>query len=131
MLALLRSQNIDVNIKHQFGEKAIDMCKENAMNLKTLLQIGPLRPEDAGDHVTRLLDRGVNLEKENDSKGALANYNVANLLLKEFGGGTEESMRQLLRCLECLEHVHQVAGNEQEAREYSRGVANTKRELAN
>ena len=96
-MALLRSQNIDVNIKRSNGKKVIDYCKENAMNLKTLLQIGPLRPEDAGDHVTRLLDRGVNLEKENDSKGALANYNVANLLLKEFGGATEESMRQLLR----------------------------------
>ena len=81
--------------------------------------------------MTWLLDRGFNLEKENGSKGALANQNVTNLLLKEFGDAMEESMRQLLRCLECLEHVHQAAGNEQEAREYSRGVANTKRELEN
>ena len=100
------------------------------MTLKLLLQIGKLRAEDAKDHVTRLIDQGLNLQKENDLNNALANYRVANLLLKEFGAATEDSMRQLLRCLKCLENVSQAMKNEPEAKKYTRGVANLKKKLS-
>ena len=39
-------------------------------------------------------------------------------------------MRQLLRCLKCLENVSQAMKNEPEAKKYTRGVANLKKKLS-
>ena len=74
--------------------------------MKLLLQDGHLSAENASDHVTRLLDRGNNLEKENDffiRCGAITNYMVADLLLKEFSATTDENLKN--RCLEIFEHL--------------------------
>ena len=90
-------------------KKAIDWCKENDYTLKVLLEGGHLDSKDANDHVTRLLDRGNNLQKENDLNNAITNYKVANLLLKEFSSTTEEKL--LLRCLKCFKHVYLAMGN--------------------
>jgi hypothetical protein len=96
--------------------------------LKLLLQDGHLSAEKVNDHVTRLLDRGNHLQKESDLNGAITNYKVANLLLKEFSATTEEKL--LLRCLKCFEHVYQAMGNELEAKRFNRGVANLKKKLS-
>ena len=110
LITLLQAKNIDVNLKtcknlaFEPDKKAIDYCKENTSTLKVLLQNGQLSAENANDHVTRNLDRGGNLQKENDLNGALTNYKVANLLLKEFSATTDEKLR--LRCFKCFEQVY-------------------------
>ena len=77
--------------------------------MKLLLQGGHLSAENANDHVTWLLERGNNLQKESDLNSAITNYKVANLLLKEFSATTEEKL--LLRCLKCFKHVFLAMGN--------------------
>ena len=96
--------------------------------MKVLLQLGHLSAKDANDQVTRLLNRGVYFEKENNLNEVLTNYKVANLLLKEFS--TETDVKLLLRCLKCFEHVYLAMGNEKEAKRYNRGVANLKKKLS-
>ena len=71
--------------------------------MKLLLQDGHLSAENINDHLTRLLDRGNNLEKENDLDSAITNYKVAILLLKEFSATTDENLKN--RCLEIFEHL--------------------------
>ena len=144
MINLLKAEKIDVNIKtfknsgspeNLTDKKAIDLFDlsynkkvKNAATLKHLLKIGHLSAENANDHVTRLLDRGNNLQMDNDLNSAITNYKVANLLLKEFSAKTEEKL--LLRCLMCLEHIYQAMGNVQEAKRFNRGVSNLNKKLS-
>ena len=116
---MLQAEKIDVNIKtfknsgvpeNLQDKKAIDWCKENDYTLKVLLEGGHLDSKDANDHVTRLLDRGDNLEKEKKYFNAFANYKVSNLLLKQFGTTTEESKKLLLRSFKCFKNTYQAAG---------------------
>ena len=99
-----------------------------AATLNLLLQDGQLSAKNANDHVTRLLDRGNNLQKENDLNSAITNYNVANLLLKEFSATTENKLQ--LRCLKSFEHVYLAMGNEKEAKRFNHGFVNLKKKLS-
>lgn len=75
-----------MNEKSRFsGKKAIYFCKEKEnASLKLLIDIGCVAEKDASDQVTRLLDRGKQLEEDDELDGAVVNYRVAYLLCKTF-----------------------------------------------
>jgi uncharacterized protein (DUF2225 family) len=95
--------------------------------LKCLLQLGHISEKNVNDRVISLLDRGQNFEEKFKFSEAIANYKVANLLLKQYEDHTETAL--LIKCLKCLGDVYQSMGNEQEAKKFRRGVANIKKKL--
>lgn len=91
IVSCLLQAKIDVDIKlneksRYSGKKAIHFCKERSnASIKLLIEIGYVAEEDAKDQVTRLLDRGKQLEEEGEldsSVGAIVNYRVANVMCK-------------------------------------------------
>ena len=128
VINLLQAKNIDVNLKDCAGKKPSDLCKEKAITLKLLLQDGQLSAENANDHVTRLLDRGDNLAKENDLLNAISNYKVADLLLKEFSSATDENLKT--RCLGCFQHIKAKEEEHEMLKRRKKAEKNLKKKLS-
>ena len=104
-----------------------EVTDKKAPTLKCLLQLGHISEKNVNDRVISLLDRGQNFEEKFKFSEAIANYKVANLLLKQYEEHTETAL--LIKCLKCLGDVYQSMGNEQEVKKFRRAVANLKKKL--